>query len=114
MRLIALTGLLITCALASTAHAGSIAFVRGDNVWVAAPDGTHQAQVTTGRRFASPSQADDGTIVAIDDGNALYRMTQAGALRNAPVFTWLGLGGGNGFSGPSLPGGPPRRAEIPL
>src|SRR4051794_3139321 len=107
-----LTALLACGACASTAHAGSIAFVRGDNVWVAAPDGTHQAQVTTGRRFASPSQADDGTIVAIDDGNALYRMTQAGALRNAPVFTWLGLGGGNGFSGPYLPRVSPDGTKI--
>ncbi|TML00867.1 MAG: hypothetical protein E6G41_17280 [Actinobacteria bacterium] len=112
MRLPALTALLACCACAATAHAGSIAFVRGDNVWVAAPDGTHQAQVTTGRRFASPSQADDGTIVAIDDGNALYRMTQAGVPRNAPVFTWLGLGGGSGFSGPYLPRVSPDGTKI--
>ena len=112
MRLLALTALLIICALATTADASSIAFVRGDNVWVAAPDGTHQAQVTTGRRFASPSQADDGTIVAIDDGNALYRLTQAGVPRNAPVFTWLGLGGGNGFSGPYLPRVSPDGTKI--
>jgi hypothetical protein len=112
MRLLALIVLSITCALATTADASSIAFVRGDNVWVAAPDGTHQAQVTTGRRFASPSQADDGTIVAIDDGNALYRLTQAGVPRNAPFFTWLGLGGGSGFSGPYFPRISPDGTKI--
>src|SRR4051812_23613700 len=112
MRLTALTALLITCALAATAHASSIVFVRGDNVWVAAPDGTHQAQVTTGRRFASPSQADDGTIVAMDDGNALYRLTQSGAPRNAPIFSWLGLEGGSGFSGPYFPRVSPDGTKI--
>jgi hypothetical protein len=112
MRFLAFSALLITCALATTADASSIAFVRGDDVWVAAPDGTHQAQVTTGRRFASPSQADDGTIVAIDDGNALYRLTQAGVPRNAPFFTWLGLGGGSGFSGPYFPRVSPDGSKI--
>jgi hypothetical protein len=86
MRLLALTALLIGFAFATTADASSIAFVRGDNVWVSAPDGTHQAQVTTGRRFASPSQADDGTIVAIDDGNALYRLTQAVSRTRGPTM----------------------------
>jgi hypothetical protein len=114
MRLPALTAVLITCALplAADAHASSIAFVRGDDVWVAAPDGSHQAQVTTGRRFASPSQADDGTIVAMDDGNALYRLTQAGVPRNAPVFTWLGLEGGSGFSGPYFPRVSPDGTKV--
>jgi hypothetical protein len=111
-RLLALSCALVCCACATAADADNIVFVRGDNVWVAAPDGTHQAQVTTGRRFASPSQADDGTIVAIDDANMLHRLTQAGVPRNEPFLTWLGLQGGSGFSGPYFPRVSPDGTKI--
>ncbi len=56
-------------ASAAPALADSIVFVRDANIWLANPDGSGQYQVTTDGTAAnpwqSPSQADDGTIVAV-------------------------------------------------
>jgi len=85
----------------ATAHGGSIVYVKHNAIWVASPDGRHKLRLTSGaRRFASPSQADDGAIVALGDDNHLYRFSHAGRRRGKPVATWLGLGGGQGFAGP--------------
>jgi hypothetical protein len=84
----------------AAASADSIAYVKDNDVWVSSPDGARSAQVTHGRKFASPSQADDGTIVAIGDDNELWRFAQDGSQPSRPFLTWLGLGGGSGFSGP--------------
>jgi WD40-like Beta Propeller Repeat len=68
-------------AVAGPAAADSIVYIKDDNVWVAGPDGSGQHQVTTdgepGWRYASPSQADDGTIVAAK-GTDIVRMKQNG------------------------------------
>jgi hypothetical protein len=40
---------------------------------LSAPDGSQARQLTTGGRWASPSQADDGTIVAAD-GDTIVRI----------------------------------------
>ncbi len=85
---------------ATTARADSIVYVKSDAVWLASPDGKHQLKLTSGRKYASPSQADDGTIVALGDDNHLYRFSHTGRPIGKPVPTWLGLGGGQGFSGP--------------
>jgi hypothetical protein len=72
------------------ASADSLVFTRDHNIWLANPDGSGQHQVTldgtAGSAYGSPSQADDGTIVAVRD-RKLYRMTQAGRLLNPPVNT---------------------------
>jgi hypothetical protein len=49
---------------AAQASADSIVYLKDGNVWLSAPDGSQARQLTTGGRWASPSQADDGTIVA--------------------------------------------------
>ena len=86
---------------AATATASSIVYVKRNAIWASSPSGKQRIRLTSGaRRFASPSQADDGTIVALGDDNHLYRFTHAGRRRGKPVATWLGLGGGQGFSGP--------------
>ena len=68
-------------ALAGPASADSIVYIKDHNVWIAAPDGTKQHQVTTDGaadwRYSSPSQADDGTIVAAK-GTDIVRMKQNG------------------------------------
>jgi Tol biopolymer transport system component len=86
--------LLIALALAGTAHASSLVFVKDGNVWLANPDGSGQYQVTldgsAGDPYKSPSQADDGTIVAArgsGPATQLYRMAQNGTLLNPPVGT---------------------------
>ena len=66
---------------AGEAAASSIVYVKDNNVWVASPDGGKQHQVTTdgepGWRYGSPSQADDGTIVAAR-GDEIVRLKQNG------------------------------------
>ena len=72
-----------------TAAADSLVFIKDSNVWLSKPDGTGQYQVTldgTAKNpYASPSQADDGTIVAMraqPNGGPLYRMKQNGEVLN--------------------------------
>ena len=57
-------------------------------------------QVTHGASYSEPSQADDGTIVAIGSDNGIYRIAQDGRVLSGPVLTWLKHYGGQGFSGP--------------
>jgi opacity protein-like surface antigen len=85
----ALAAGLALAALPAAASADSIVFVRDNNVWLSNPDGSGQYQVTTDgtaeNPYTSPSQADDGTIVAArkaPNGGPLYRLRQNGDLIN--------------------------------
>src|SRR3954447_6361317 len=91
MRRAAMAALVATGALAlgaASAEASSIVFIRGNNVWIASPDGAKQHQVTTdgtaASPYISPSQDDNGVIVALKD-KKFFRMDQGGNLKNAPV-----------------------------
>ena len=53
--------------------ADSILFVRDGNVWISTPDGSTERPLTAGGGYASPSMADDGTIVALR-GNSFARL----------------------------------------
>jgi hypothetical protein len=61
-------GALLAAAGAAPAGADSIVYVKDHNVWVMAPDGSKQRQVTrdgnAGAPYVSPSQADNGRIAA--------------------------------------------------
>jgi hypothetical protein len=80
---------------AAPAAADSLTFIKGHNVWLANPDGTGQYQVTfdgtAGAPYESPSQADDGTIVAVREApggrRQINRIAQSGRLLNAPINT---------------------------
>ena len=97
---------------ASTARADSIVYVKGNAIWASSPDGKRQVQLAANRRFASPSQADDGTIVALGDDNHLYRFSRGGKPIGKPVLTWLGLNGGSGFAGPYRPRVSPDGTKV--
>jgi hypothetical protein len=81
--------------LPSVAAADSLVFIRGNNVWIAQADGSNPHRVTrdgTARYpYESPSEADDGTIVAIrataTTRRRIYRMRQSGRLLNPPINT---------------------------
>jgi hypothetical protein len=64
----ALAAIVALLACAGSAEASSLVYIKDYNVWLASPDGTVQRQVTTdGYKelpYESPSQADDGTILA--------------------------------------------------
>ena len=87
----------LLAALATAAPAaadGSLTYVKDGNVFVSAPDGSAAKQLTTDGGYESPSQADDGTIVAArqtqENGRTprrLHRMNRSGELLNPPVET---------------------------
>jgi len=87
-------------ALCATASADSIVYVKDGNVWLTSPDAARQYQVTFDGGYSSPSQADDGTIVALH-GKQLVRMNRSGQALNPP-FDAIGTSGGN-FYGPYEP-----------
>ncbi len=68
-------------AAAGPAAADSIVYEKDGNVWQAAPDGSNQSQVTTAGGYSKPSQADDGTIVAVKD-QLLQRLDRGGRILN--------------------------------
>jgi hypothetical protein len=95
VRLIVLLLVAAAAWAAPSASADSIVFIRASNVWLANQDGSGQYQVTLdgtpSNPYESPSEADDGTILAIHQApggrNQLVRMTQSGGLLNAPANT---------------------------
>jgi hypothetical protein len=86
LSLICILGLASLGPMIATASAASIAFVKGGNVWLAALDGTDQRQVTANGGWDSPSQADDGTILA-QRGTQLFRMDRNGNQLMPPIDT---------------------------
>ena len=71
---------------ATAAHANSIVYLKSGNVWLSSPDASQQYQLTFDGGWDSPSEADDGTIMAVKGGQT-YRFTAAGQLLGAPVPT---------------------------
>lgn len=49
----------------AAAHADSILYIDGGNVWSAKPNGSAKIQLTDGGDWHSPTQADDGTFAAV-------------------------------------------------
>jgi phosphodiesterase/alkaline phosphatase D-like protein len=62
---VAVAGLFGALALAATAHADSISFMRGGDIWIASPDGTKQVQLTHDGGYSYQSQADNGDFIAL-------------------------------------------------
>jgi Tol biopolymer transport system component len=83
---------LILPGLTASAFASSIVYVKDSNVWLSSPDGSVTRQITTDGSAAlpyfSPSQADDGTILA-GLGTRLHRFDQSGRAVGAPIPTVL-------------------------
>src|SRR5689334_15458032 len=91
MRISPLAIVLAALALPATAQADSISFIKGGDVWLAAPDGSQQTRLTTSGAYKAASQGDDGTLVAISD-RKLYRLDRTtGAILNE-INTPLGIG----------------------
>jgi hypothetical protein len=74
------------------AHADSLVYAKDGNVWVAGPDGANQRQLTTDGSpevpYESPSQADDGTVLALR-GTRFYRFDHNGQPLGAPLDSVL-------------------------
>src|SRR3712207_6636438 len=86
--------LCLSAAAPAAASADSLVYAKDGNVFVSAADGSAAKQLTTDGGYESPSQADDGTVVAgrrtqVDGRNPrhLHRMNRDGKLLNPPVET---------------------------
>ena len=86
--------LVAAAVIAPSALADSIVYEKGGNVWVVNPDGSGQRPVTTSGGYTKPTQANDGTIVAVK-GKLLHRLDRSGRLLN--------LAGDSSGSGPLTP-----------
>jgi hypothetical protein len=94
-----------TAVSAPPAAASSIVYIGSDgNVWLTSPDGISRYQVTNGGGWRSPSQADNGMIVA-KRGGSFYRLTRSGQQIGQPV-------GGIGGDVPLLPGTTDRTTKF--
>lgn len=71
------TGAALGC-LTSVAAADSIVYIDQGNVWVAEPDGSGKVQLTDGGSWHSPTQADDGTIAAVNGTGPITVMAKDG------------------------------------
>jgi hypothetical protein len=65
-------------AFPAAASADSIVYLDGGNVWSAAPDGSHRVQLTDGGDWHSPTQADDGTLAAVEGTGPIVVMARDG------------------------------------
>jgi hypothetical protein len=78
MRSLLLTGVVLACAVPAAAHADSLVYIDHGNVFSAKPDGSGRVQLTDGGQWHSPTQADDGTIAAVDGTGPITVMTRDG------------------------------------
>ena len=91
-RVAVLAGLLVLALAPAAAHADSLVYTKGGNVWISHSDGSAARQVTSaGNNWAWPSTADDGTIFVAgggqrvnsdgsdsDGSTEIYHLDQAG------------------------------------
>ena len=69
---------LAALALPAVASADSIVYIDQGNVWSACPDGARKVQLTSGGGWHSPTQADDGTIAAVQGTGPIVVMARDG------------------------------------
>jgi hypothetical protein len=110
--LIALSATAAVCLMAAaTASASSIVYIKQGNIWLSSPDGSIQRQVTLDGGYSSPSQADDGNIVALQDGQFVH-LDRHGNPLNAPPGGLSGTSGGTTSFGPQDPRVSPDDTHI--
>jgi hypothetical protein len=112
--------LLATVALPAAAHADSIVYLKGGQVWIANADGSGARAFTLHRYgWASPSEADNGTVVVAgglsrvnadgtdtDGSTELYRFAPDGNQIGKPIPTY------GSYSSPSCPYYPPSSVRV--
>ena len=101
---VAAAAVAVALVAAASASASSIVFVKNHNVWLARADGSGHVRLTrdgnAANPYYSPSQADDGTIVALrgrdgrpfvatyrGGGSKLYRLSRTGRVLGKPRVT---------------------------
>ena len=72
---------------AAPASADSIAYIQGNDIWLATPDGARKQQVTHTGSYFYVSQADDGTMAALVGGEKLQKLSRTGqVLAEFPTY----------------------------
>jgi hypothetical protein len=84
------------------AHADSIVYSKDQDVWVARPDGSQARRITTGGGFLSPTQANDGTILA-QRGTRFVRLDREGRTLATIDSVMTGIPGNINAAGPFDP-----------
>jgi hypothetical protein len=85
--IVGLATLAAALAVAGSAHASSIVFIRGGDIFLTTPDGSRELQVTQGGDFNDVTQADDGRIFATEPPGILYSFSPGGRLLAGPAGT---------------------------
>lgn len=105
----------LACAVAaSPAAAGSIAYIKGGDVWLSTDDGSRQFQVTSTGAYADVTQADDGTMIALT-GVRLHKLDRLGNVLadfDTPVSDTRSPGQGRVFYGPFDPAVSPDGQRV--
>lgn len=78
LRLLSAAALAGALLVPATAAADSIVYIDQGNVWSAAPDGSRKVQLTEGGDWHSPTQADDGTVAAVQGGGPISVLARDG------------------------------------
>jgi WD40 repeat protein len=99
-RLLPISLLLCALLLPAAAHADSIVYSKSGGVWAARPDGSGARKIASG--YAHPTQANDGTILAMD-GNRFVRLSRSGRVLAKFNSVMTGLPGGIDAVGPFDP-----------
>jgi WD40 repeat protein len=99
-RLLPISLFLCALLLPAAAQADSIVYSKGGDVWAARPDGSGARTIARG--YAHPTQADDGTILAMD-GNRFVRLNRAGRVLAKFNSVMTGLPAGIDAVGPFDP-----------
>ncbi|HWT94310.1 MAG TPA: hypothetical protein VN238_15020 [Solirubrobacteraceae bacterium] len=73
----ALSALALTGVAATSAHADSIAYLKGGDIWLSTGDGSRQFQVTTGGGYSSVTQSEDGTLAGLA-GQRIHKLDRLG------------------------------------
>src|SRR5512132_2952075 len=94
IRLMAVLSVALTMGLITmdAAHASSIVYTKGGDVWRSSPDGRHQSRLTRDGGYTSPSQDDRGRVYAIQRGR-LVRLSPKGRRIGAPFNAAVGRSG---------------------
>lgn len=101
IRLTALLSIVLTMGLVAmdTAHASSIVYTKGGDVWRSSPDGRHQTRLTRDGGYSSPSQDDRGRVYSVQRGR-FVRLSRSGRHIGAPFSAAVGKSGNVTAFGP--------------
>src|SRR3954452_16344426 len=82
----------------AAANADSIVYIDQGNVWSASPDGARKVQLTSGGQWHSPTQADDGTVAAVQGTGPITVMAKDGRVLHTITTPQTKSGDGGTFA----------------